>query len=119
MHRIVRHSRRVLVAIVGGLIIIVGIILIPYPGPGWLVVFTGFAVLSTEFEFAANALEWLKGKYDGWVLWLSHQHVSIRIMTLTFTGFVVVVTAWLLNTFGFINGFLQLHQNWLISPFFR
>jgi len=119
MHRIVRHSRRVFIAIIGGLIIVVGVILIPYPGPGWLVVFAGFAVLSTEFEIASRTLAWLQAKYDNWVVWLTRQHVSVRILALVFTGLVVVMTAWLLNTFGLINGLLQLHQPWLISPFFR
>ena len=119
MDKIVRHSRRVLIAIVGGLIVVVGVILIPYPGPGWLVVFAGFAVLSTEFEFASRALTWLRGKYDNWVVWITRQHVSVRILVLVFTGLVVVMTAWLLNTFGLINTFLQLHQDWLISPLFR
>jgi len=119
MDKVIRHSKRAAIAVLGGVVILLGMILIPYPGPGWLIVFAGFAILATEFEFATRALEWLRKKYDGWVAWLGRQHVSVRILALGCTGLVLVLTAWLLNTFGLINGFLQLGQDWVVSPFFR
>lgn len=118
-HHIKRHTKRVLTAIVGGLVVLVGIVMIPYPGPGWLVVFAGFAILATEFKFAASALEWLKDKYESWFNWLKRQHMSIQILVLAFTGLVVLVTVWLLNAFGILNSILNLHWDWLISPLFR
>ena len=119
MDKVIRHSKRVVIALMGGVIILVGLVLIPYPGPGWLIVFAGFAVLSTEFEFATHALAWLRRKYEGWVVWLKRQHVSMRLLTLVLTGVLILATAWLLNSFGLINEFLALHQDWLVSPFFR
>lgn len=119
MDRVKRHTKRVLVGIIGGIVTLFGIVMIPYPGPGWLVVFAGFAILATEFSFAANALEWLREKYDAWVDWLKRQHRTVQIAVLAFTGMVVLVTAYLLNTFGLINGLLRLQQDWLISPFFK
>ena len=118
-HHVRRHTKRIITAFLGGLVVLVGIVLIPYPGPGWLIVFAGFAILSTEFEFARRTLEWLKGKYEAWVSWLKRQHLSIQILVLAFTGLVVVTTVWLLNAFGLINNFLNLGWDWLISPFFR
>ncbi len=118
-HHIKRHAKRVITGFLGGLVVLVGIVLIPYPGPGWLVVFAGFAILATEFEFAAKTLEWLKEKYEGWVNWLKRQHLSIQILVLGFTGLVVLTTIWLLNAFGIINSVLNLHWDWLISPLFR
>jgi uncharacterized protein (TIGR02611 family) len=111
-----RHGKRIGTAIVGGLVSLVGLILIPYPGPGWLVVFAGLAILATEFEFAAKALEWLKSKYEIWKAWVKRQPVILRILILGFTGLVVVVTVWLLNTFGLIDNFFHFHQTWLHSP---
>jgi len=119
MDKVIRHSKRVAIAIIGGVIILVGLVLIPYPGPGWLIVFAGFAVLSTEFEFATRALAWLRRKYDGWVAWLKRQHASVRLCVLVLTGLLIIITAWLLNSFGLINGFLSLDQEWLVSPFFK
>jgi uncharacterized protein (TIGR02611 family) len=119
MDRVKRHTKRVLVGIIGGIVTLLGVVLIPYPGPGWLVVFAGFAILATEFEFAARALEWLREKYDGWVNWLKAQNRLVQVAVLIFTAVIVLVTAYLLNTFGLINGALRLEQSWLISPFFK
>jgi hypothetical protein len=44
--------RRHIVGIVGGVVLAAGIVMIPYPGPGWLVVFMGLAILSREFPWA-------------------------------------------------------------------
>ena len=93
--------------------------MIPYPGPGWLVVFAGFAILATEFAFAQRALDWLHERYDAWVAWLKRQHRVVQVTALAFTGLVVLATVYLLNTFGLINTLLGLHQDWLVSPLFR
>ncbi|MFZ2126531.1 MAG: TIGR02611 family protein [Candidatus Microsaccharimonas sp.] len=118
-HHVRRHTKRILTGIIGALVVLVGIVMIPYPGPGWLVVFAGFAILATEFEFASKTLEWLKDKYETWVNWLKRQHVSVQVTVLAFTGLVVLVTVWLLNGPGSLNNILHLNQEWLISPLFR
>ena len=41
---------------VGLLVLGVGILAIPYPGPGWAIVFIGLAILATEFEWARKLL---------------------------------------------------------------
>lgn len=119
MDYVKRHTRRVAIGIVGGLIVLVGIVLIPYPGPGWLVVFAGFAVLATEFAFARKTLDWLRHKYNVWVEWLKRQHRAVQLLAIALTGCVVLVTIWLLNAPGLINQWLNLGQEWLVSPFFR
>jgi uncharacterized protein (TIGR02611 family) len=57
--RIPRAVRKPLVAMVGTLLIILGLLLVPLPGPGWLIVFGGLAVLATEFAVAEKARVWL------------------------------------------------------------
>ena len=44
--------RKPIVLALGCIIIVVGIILLPLPGPGWAIIFVGFAVLATEFKQA-------------------------------------------------------------------
>lgn len=117
MDTVKRHTKRVAVAFIGGLVLIIGIIAIPYPGPGWLIVFAGLAILATEFDWAQNLLDRARSKYDAWGEWLKHQHLTVRIAVLAGTGLVVIATMWLLNVFGMIDHFLQLHQSWLYSPF--
>jgi uncharacterized protein (TIGR02611 family) len=43
---------RFIVALFGAALTLVGLALVPLPGPGWLVVFLGLAVLGTEFAWA-------------------------------------------------------------------
>ncbi|WEO79138.1 TIGR02611 family protein [Cryobacterium sp. SO2] len=51
-HPRIRAPYRVLVAVAGIVVIAVGLILVPLPGPGWLIVFIGVAGLGTEFPAA-------------------------------------------------------------------
>lgn len=105
--------------VLGGLVVLLGLILVPYPGPGWLIVFGGLAILATEFAFAAKVLEFTKGKYDAWAERLKRQNWFVKITVLALTGTVVVATLWLLNAFGIIAGLFDLQIEWLTSPLFR
>lgn len=55
-----RTAYKVLVAVVGLVIVVVGLILVPLPGPGWLIVFIGVAVLGTEFPAAHRVTEFAR-----------------------------------------------------------
>lgn len=112
-----KNVKRVAIAVAGGAVLLVGIIAIPYPGPGWLIVFTGLAILATEFAWARRALDFAKGKYDAWTTWLKRQHPAFRIAVLAATGAVVLLTLWLLNVFGLIGGWVNTPVDWLRSPF--
>lgn len=52
-----REGARVAIGVAGGAIVIVGIVLMPLPGPGMLVVLAGLALLATRFEWAQDLLE--------------------------------------------------------------
>ena len=116
MQKTKRRFRKIAVGVAGGLVVIVGIIAIPYPGPGWLIVFAGLAILATEFEWAQQILDKAKGEYDKWQAWLKRQHIFVRALVLLFTALVVVTTMWLLNVFGIVTGFLHIDISWLNSP---
>lgn len=51
--------RKALVFSVGIVIVVVGIILMPLPGPGTLIVLGGLAILATEFAWAHPLKDWL------------------------------------------------------------
>jgi uncharacterized protein (TIGR02611 family) len=116
MQKTKRHLKRTVIGIVGGLVVVIGIIAIPYPGPGWLIVFTGLAILATEFEWAQRILDKAKGEYDKWQDWLKRQPMTIRLLVLAFTCLVVLVTMWLLNVFGIVTDFLRIDIPWVNSP---
>ena len=52
-----RSSKRIAVTVVGGVLVLGGLAMLVLPGPGILVVVAGFAVLGTEYAWAAAALE--------------------------------------------------------------
>ncbi len=119
METLRRHTKRTLIGIVGGLVVLVGLVLIPYPGPGWLVVFAGLAILATEFEFASRWLAYGRKKYDAWVAWLARQHWGVQAVVLMVMGVVIVLTIWLLNGFGVVVKLLDIPWPWAVSPLFR
>lgn len=119
MNKMLRRGKKVGIGFAGGLTVLVGLVLVPYPGPGWLIVFSGLAILATEFRFAVRLLASLKVKYSTWSAWLKRQSMLVKIAALLFTGLVVVTTLWLLNSFALIDHFFMLDQEWLRSPFFR
>lgn len=119
MQKAKRQVKRVTVSVVGFTLLIIGIVAIPYPGPGWLIVFTALAILATEFAWARRLLDFAKGHYDGWTEWLKRQHAVIRLLVLALTGLVVLATLWLLNVFGLVNHWLGLPFDWVHSPFVR
>lgn len=118
MKRVLKHSKRVAIAIVGGCIVLLGIVMIPYPGPGWVVVFTGLAVLSTEFDWAQRLLDRARGLYDAWQSWMKRQDTWVQVVAWLLTALVVVVTIWLFNGYGLVNQWFDLGLPFLMSPFF-
>jgi len=54
--------RRVAVAVVGGALTLAGIALLVLPGPGFVLVAAGLAILATKFAWAARPLAYAKDK---------------------------------------------------------
>lgn len=50
-----RPWRILIVTIIGYAILIIGIIMLPLPGPGTLIILIGLTVLALEFEWAREA----------------------------------------------------------------
>ncbi len=51
---------RVLITLLGIGVVVIGLILVPLPGPGWLIVFLGLTLLGTEYSWARRVLGWLR-----------------------------------------------------------
>ncbi|MBH5337924.1 TIGR02611 family protein [Streptomyces pactum] len=60
--RALHRGWQVGVFIVGLAVVVVGIIMLPLPGPGWVVIFAGMAIWATEFVWAQVVLRWTKRK---------------------------------------------------------
>lgn len=116
LNNLPRRSRKLVIGIVGGVVLVVGVVMIPYPGPGWLVVFGGLAILAQEFPWARRALGYGRSKYQAWNDWIKEQSIVVRSLTFIATTVVVVVTVWILNGYGLVNGWFRLGLPWLTSP---
>ena len=51
-----RNARRVVVAVVGGTVLLIGLALVVLPGPAFVVIPIGLAILSLEFAWARSWL---------------------------------------------------------------
>lgn len=83
---------RVVIGVVGTAIVVGGIALIPLPGPGWLIVFAGLAVLATEFAWAGRLLDFARAKVRSWTDWATRQSVLVR-MAIGLAGLLLVAGA--------------------------
>jgi uncharacterized protein (TIGR02611 family) len=84
---------RLVVGIVGFAIVAGGLALVPLPGPGWVIVFLGLALLATEFEWAARVEQFARDQVKAWTRWLGDQPLVVRVLIglLTFAFVVAAV----------------------------
>jgi uncharacterized protein (TIGR02611 family) len=64
-----RRVYRVLVGVLGAMIAVSGLLLVPLPGPGWLIVFLGLAILGTEFAWAKRLAAFTKRQLARFWAW--------------------------------------------------
>jgi uncharacterized protein (TIGR02611 family) len=102
------HSHRIyrlVVAIAGLAIVVFGLLLVPFPGPGWLVVILGVGVWSSEFEWAQRLLHAAKRTLQVWNSWVKAQPVWIKGLLLVLTIALVAAVFWLLFIVSGVPGF--------------
>ena len=107
---------RVAVAVVGLAILAVGILAIPYPGPGWAIVFVGLGILATEFEWAQRVLTYSKRRYDTAMAWFRTRGLWAQAAGVAITTAVVVATLWLFGAVGWAAELIGVESEALDSP---
>lgn len=107
---------RIGVGVVGTLVFAVGILAIPYPGPGWAIVFVGLGILATEFDWARRLLGWVRERYDRAMDWFKRQGLWVQILGAVFTFAIVIATLWLFGALNFAAGLVGIEAPWLQSP---
>jgi uncharacterized protein (TIGR02611 family) len=55
---VVRWARRAAITVAGVAVVLIGLVLVPLPGPGWLIVLGGIALLGREYESARRLHRW-------------------------------------------------------------
>jgi uncharacterized protein (TIGR02611 family) len=114
--RVVDLGYRIVVGVVGLLVLGVGILAIPYPGPGWAIVFIGLGILATEFDWARKLLAHARTRYDAAMAWFKRQHVAVQALGAVFTAVVVLATLWLLGALDWAGELVNIENEWLDSP---
>jgi uncharacterized protein (TIGR02611 family) len=114
--RRVEFVYRIVVGVVGLAILGVGILAIPYPGPGWAIVFIGLGILATEFTWARRLLAYARERYDKVMDWFKRRGLLVQALGAAFTAAVVVGTLWLLGALSWGAGLVGLEHELLKSP---
>jgi uncharacterized protein (TIGR02611 family) len=94
------------VGVVGGLVTAAGLVMVPAPGPGWLVVFFGLMILATEFEFAQRVLDFARRQVGRWNEWVMAQPVWVRGLVALGTLLVVWAIFWVLFALAGVPAFM-------------
>ena len=107
---------RVAVGVIGLAVVVVGVVALPAPGPGWAIIFLGLGILATEFEAAHRILVWVRARYQAWVHWMGRQRRITRLLVMTAILLLVAVCAWFVGAFALVGSWLRLDWQWLGSP---
>ena len=68
-----RVALKIAVAVAGLLVVAVGALLIPLPGPGWLIVLGGLGIWAIEFSWARRLLGFTRRNLRLWTRWVTRQ----------------------------------------------
>lgn len=107
---------RVAVGIVGFGVLATGIAAIPYPGPGWAIVFVGLAILASEFYWAHRTLAFTRRRYDSAMSWYRGQAWWVQALGALFTAAVMVATLWMFGALAWVAKLVGLYHPTLDSP---
>ena len=58
-----KRFKRMIVAVIGFTLLLIGIVMIILPGPAFIIIPVGLAILSTEFIWAEKLLKTVKSKF--------------------------------------------------------
>jgi uncharacterized protein (TIGR02611 family) len=64
------------VFLVGLAVVVTGVILLPLPGPGWVIIFGGMAIWATEFVWAQLVMRWTRRKLRAFTAWARRRRAA-------------------------------------------
>lgn len=91
------HTARIYRFIVGGLgtlVVLIGLVLVPLPGPGWLIVIIGLFIISSEFRWAQRILHFVRVRVESWTHWIMQQPLWLRWTVGAVSAVFVAVLVW-------------------------
>ena len=110
-----RMALKIGVGTVGTLVVALGLLLIPFPGPGWAIVILGLAIWALEFAWAKNLLEFTKRHVQSWTHWIGRQSWPMRAV-IGLVGFIFVsAIVWTSVKLTFHKDLAQIIWTWLFG----
>ena len=100
------RAYRIVVGLVGFVLVAGGLVLVPLPGPGWLIVIIGIAVWASEFEAAARLLDFVKDNVRRWDDWVRAQPRWVQGLVALATFLLVCAVLWTVFRVLGIPGFV-------------
>jgi uncharacterized protein (TIGR02611 family) len=93
-HPASHRAYRTVVAALGLVVVVIGLIAVPAPGPGWLIVFIGVSIWASEFEWAQRLLYWGKDRLRDWQHWLQSKPWWVSALVALGTAAIVACVFW-------------------------
>lgn len=106
------------VGFVGTVMILCGAVLVPMPTPGfgWILIFLGLGVLSTEFTWAKAITHWLHRALDYAKAWWGRRSPAAKIALVAALVVLIVLFLWLAGMLGTVGSWVGWHSEWLSGP---
>lgn len=101
---------------VGTLVTAVGIVAIPYPGPGWAIVFLGLLILSQELVWAARLRRWIMDRLNRLYTRYIDGNRLAQVILGVGTFLIVLATLWITGALGMAAGWFGIDDPRLRSP---
>ena len=115
-HPVSHRVYRVVVGLVGLLIVVGGLALVPLPGPGWIIVLIGLAVLASEFVWAHRLLQFARHRLHVWGEWLKPRPWWVKGLVGLGTAVLVAAFFYLLFLVSGVPGFFPDRvEGWLAT----
>jgi uncharacterized protein (TIGR02611 family) len=111
-----RLALKITIGVIGALVVAIGIVLIPFPGPGWAIVILGLAILAIEFAWAKDLLHFTKRHVQSWTHWVGRQSLGLRavigVVGMVFISAVVWAAVYLSMDINLVTWTLDFVQSW-------
>jgi uncharacterized protein (TIGR02611 family) len=104
---------KIAIGTLGTLVVALGIVLIPFPGPGWAIVILGLAIWSLEFVWAKNLLDFTKRHVQSWTRWVRRQSLPMRAVIGVVGLIFVAAIVWASVRVSFGVDLAEVVRNWI------
>ena len=103
-HPVLSLTTKIVVGVVGTLVTGIGVVMLVTPGPAFVLIPLGLAILSTEFEFARRWLRWARRKAEQAKERAEALDPAVRRRRLLLTGVAVLVPVAAVATYVLVYG---------------